>query len=210
MFLDRSLNIALLISTLFHAAIFLPLPQLRNTLIKENLPALKITYLPPEPKETFPVKVINKSKPVTVVRHSDTSFKPGEKPQEKVPSDPQPAIQEAKHQDIKIPIPPELPKEKEALYLDYYQSIREKIRKFVLDNYPRYIACGEVCLYFILTSDGKLREISVVEQRSSQNYLLKEIAKRSVLQASPFLAFPEGLTQAQLSFNVVISFELEN
>jgi len=49
----------------------------------------------------------------------------------------------------------------------------------------------------------------VVEERSTPNRLLKEIAKKSLRRASLFASFPEGLGQAQLSFNVIISFELE-
>lgn len=200
MFLDKSLNIALLISTLFHAAVFLPLPHLKNPPPKKSLPTLNVSYL--APKEISPRKPSKRDKPSTVVKYKVKKANALVKQKVNTPK--------LTSRDVKIEIPPELPKEKEALYLDYYQSIRARIRKFVVNNYPRYIACGEVCLYFVLSSDGKLKEIKVVKERANQNRQLKEVAKISLLQASPFLPFPKGLIQPQLSFNVVISFELEN
>ncbi|MBU3933405.1 MAG: energy transducer TonB [Candidatus Omnitrophica bacterium] len=202
MLLDKPLRIALLVSTIFHTAIFLPLPCFSNFPIQKSRPALKITYL--APKKVSCAKTPVKEKPAGEIlqqakrKNVSVEFKADER-----------AKQKSKFVE-KIEIPPQLPKEKEALYLDYYQSIREKIRRFVLESYPRFIACGEVCLYFVLLPDGKLKEIKVVEGSSSHNQLLKEIARISVREAAPFSPFPEDLNQAQLSFNVIISFELEN
>ena len=202
MIFDKSLSIALLISMIFHALLFLPLMYFKNAPFKKRLPSLRITYL--VPKKVLAKKVSLKKRPVARPK-TDSSYKAENKPIKKIVSAPKPASE-----DIKIEIPPELPKEKEALYLNYYQTIRERIRNFVLENYPRFIACGEVCLYFVLLSDGSLKEIKVVEERSSQNRLLKDVAKKSVSQAAPFSSFPKDLSQAQLSFNVIISFELEH
>lgn len=205
MMVDKSLSIALLISMIFHALLFLPLMYFKSAPFKKRLPSLRITYLVPK---KVPAKKVSlkKRKEVPVARpETDSSYKAENKPIKKIVSAPKPASE-----DIKIEIPPELPKEKEALYLNYYQTIRERIRNFVLENYPRFIACGEVCLYFVLLSDGSLKEIKVVEERSSQNRLLKDVAEKSVSQAAPFSSFPKDLSQAQLSFNVIISFELEN
>ena len=201
--MDKSLTVALLISAIFHLAIILPLPYFNRSLVKKSPYAIKITYLAAE--EIALKDVRRKAKPLAAIQHKAPK-KEDLKPK---PLDDLTHFAKPTPEHLAIEIPPELPKEKEALYLNYYQSIREKIRKIVLNNYPRYIACGEVCLYFVLTSNGELKEIRVVEERSSQNRLLKEIAERSVYQASPFLAFPNDLNQPQLSFNVIISFELE-
>jgi len=215
MFLDKSLKIALLISTLFHVTVFLPLPYFKDSPHKETSPALKITYLMPEKasvkkvalakKPTAKVEQPASPKTASWQRRETNIIKTQDKLVKKILNAPKPV-----KQDLKIEIPPELPKEKEALYLDYYQSIREKIRKFVLENYPSYIACGEVCLYFILSSDGQLKQIKILPERSSPNRALKEVANKSIHQAAPFLPFPKELNQPQLSFNVIISFELEN
>lgn len=217
MLLDKTLCITLLISLVFHLTIFLPLPFFRCHSIKQPLPPLKITYLAPKvtPVETIQAKErpilktesqkqIEKETVATQLK-TDKSLNIKKEPLEELVKLPQ-----LKAKQAKIVIPPELPKEKEALYLNYYQTIRKKIRRLVVQNYPRFIACGEVCLYFVLLSNGELKEIKIVEERSCQNQLLKEIAKRSIQQASPFSAFPKDLNQAHLSFNVIISFETEN
>jgi TonB family protein len=217
---DKSLTIALLISLFFHVTIFLPFPHLRKSKIKKELPALKITYPIPKKnvsqkadiKQKIETKVIKQEKikitkaktkinnqdKVKIVKINDKL----EKEIVKVPP--------AGSAETKIKIPPDLPEEQEQLYLSYYQSIREKIRKFVEKNYPRFIARGEVHLYFVLLSNGNIKEIKIVQEKSSRNRLLKNIAKRSIQQATPFSHFPEELRQSQLSFNVIISFELED
>ncbi len=217
MSLDKSLSISLLISTIVHTAIFLPLPYFKTSVEEKELTVLKISYLPPvkvslkkadlELKE----KVITKDIEQLSKKDLSAKFKTdeGSRPKDELVKKTVSAAEPKSFQE-KIEIPPELPKEKEELYINYYQSIREKIRRFVVKNYPRFIDCGEVCLYFVLSSNGRLKESDIVEQRSTQNHLLKEIAKKSLRQASPFLAFPKGLSPSQLSFNVIISFELEN
>lgn len=214
--LGNSLAIPLLISMIVHTVIFLPLPYFKTPFDKKDLPVLKITYLPPVKvslKEThlqLKKKPITKDmqqaseKDVTAKFKMDKGYKPKDESVKKTVGVPEPKSS----QGSQIEIPPELPKGKEELYINYYQSIREKIRRFVVKNYPRFIDCGEVCLYFVLSSNGRLKEIDIVEERSTQNHLLKEIAKKSLRQASPFLSFPKGLSSSQLSFNVIISFEL--
>lgn len=213
MFLDKSLSIAFLISTILHVTVLLPLPNFKNSSLKKTQPSFRVTYLVPEEIPSRKTRV--KERPLATAMYEigkknaaelkiDSGSKTKENPVKKVVNLPKPAIEHPK-----IEIPPELPKEKEALYLDYYQSIRQRIRRLVVENYPRYIACGEVCLYFVLLSNGRLKEINVVEERSSHSRLLKEVSERSVRQASPFSPFPEDLNQKQLSFNVIISFELE-
>ena len=224
MFLDKTLRITLLISVLFHATTFLPLAHFKNLSVQKKVPALEVTYL--APRKISSKEPSAKNKPRRLVKQTnkkDAAMKPQVKTaralkgqdrllkrKEDKPLKSRLAPLKPTSQYAKIEIPPELPKEKEALYLSYYQSIRQKIRTFVVENYPRFIACGEVCLYFILSSNGRLKEINVVEERSNPNRLLREIAEKSLRDASPFSPFPKDLEQPQLSFNVIISFELEN
>lgn len=93
-------------------------------------------------------------------------------------------------------------------YISYYEVVREKIRRAAYFNY-RHEEIGEVYLSFMVASDGSLKEIQLVEDRSSANDFLREIALRSVKDSAPFPVFPPGLDHPQLSFNVVISFEIE-
>lgn len=93
-------------------------------------------------------------------------------------------------------------------YISYYQIVREKIRRAAYQNYAR-IETGQVYLSFIISNDGYLKEIRLSEEKSSSSSYLREIALRSIKEASPFPNFPKELDYPQLSFNVVISFEIE-
>jgi TonB family protein len=109
----------------------------------------------------------------------------------------------------KITLPPvDLDKINNHSYISYYQIVREKIRRAAYQNYTR-TETGEVYLSFIVSNDGYIREVRLIEEKSSSNQYLQEIASRSIKDASPFPDFPKELDYPQLSFNVVISFEVE-
>lgn len=109
-----------------------------------------------------------------------------------------------------IPYPENIKSSKDkSLYLDYYQGIREKIRSAASSSYYNYSQTGDVCLSFILNSDGTLKNIEICESGTNSTNTLKKIALNSVQEAAPFPSFPKGLNQKQLSFNVIISFERE-
>lgn len=93
-------------------------------------------------------------------------------------------------------------------YISYYQIVREKIRRAAYRNYGRN-ETGEVYLVFIISNDGFLKQSRLVEEKSSGGAYLKDIALASINAASPFPNFPKELDYEELSFNVVISFELE-
>jgi TonB family protein len=109
----------------------------------------------------------------------------------------------------KISLPPlDMDKINNASYISYYQIVREKIRRAAYQNYTR-TETGEVYLSFIISTEGYLREVRLVEEKSSFSPYLREIALRSIKEASPFPDFPKELDYPQLTFNVVISFEIE-
>jgi TonB family protein len=109
----------------------------------------------------------------------------------------------------RISLPPvETEKIKNPSYINYYQLVREKIRRAAYQNYTR-TDIGEVYVSFIVSGDGSLKDMRLVEEKSSSNKYLKETALRSVRSASPFPAFPKELDYPQLSFNIAISFEIE-
>ncbi len=95
-----------------------------------------------------------------------------------------------------------------SLFLDYYREIREKIRKYAILNYPANFVEGEVYLTFTIDSAGSLKELSIVDFKSTEEFSLREAGLRSVKEASPFPSFPEGLTKKNLTFHIIISFEL--
>ncbi len=93
-------------------------------------------------------------------------------------------------------------------YISYYQIVREKIRRSAYQNYT-HNQTGEVYISFIISNDGLIKGARLVEERSSANEYLKSTALRSVNDAAPFPNFPKELDYPQLSFNIVISFEIE-
>lgn len=109
----------------------------------------------------------------------------------------------------KITLPPvNIDKINNPSYISYYQIVREKIRRAAYQNYTR-TETGEVYLSFIVSFDGYLREVRMVEEKSSSSAYLRDIAARSVKDAAPYPSFPKELDYPQLSFNVIISFEIE-
>ncbi len=94
------------------------------------------------------------------------------------------------------------------LYQNYYQAVRSVIKKRAYANYSK-TDTGEVYLTFVLLSDGRLKQLQVIDERTSANDFLKDISLRSIKESSPFPAFPGDLNYPELSFNVVISYEVE-
>jgi outer membrane biosynthesis protein TonB len=94
-------------------------------------------------------------------------------------------------------------------YVTYHEQVREKIRNrayFYVDD-PRF-ETGEVYLTFILGSDGVLREVKIIEDRTGANNYLRNVGLRSIRESSPFPPFPRDLNYPELTYNVVISFEM--
>lgn len=94
-------------------------------------------------------------------------------------------------------------------YVTYHEQVREKIRNrayFYVDD-PRF-ETGEVYLTFVLGSDGGLKQVKVLEDRTRANPYLRSVGLRSIRESSPFPPFPKDLNYPELTFNVVISFEM--
>ncbi len=93
-------------------------------------------------------------------------------------------------------------------YISYYQTVREKIRRCAYQNYNRN-EIGEVYISFIISNDGYIKSVRLINEKTTGNDYLKDTALRSVKDASPFHNFPKELDYPQLSFNIIISFEIE-
>lgn len=94
------------------------------------------------------------------------------------------------------------------VYISYYQIVREKIKRAAYSNYTS-TEVGEVTVSFVVSDNGYLKDMRMVEEKSSASPYLREIAIRSIKDASPFPAFPRELDYLQLSFNLAITFEIE-
>jgi len=92
-------------------------------------------------------------------------------------------------------------------YANYYSLVRGRIRQRAYFNYSEYYA-GEVYLTFILTSDGTLKELKIIEERTTGGQYLRTIGLKSIKEADPFPPFPKDLRYPELTFNVVISFQV--
>ncbi|MFH0762754.1 MAG: hypothetical protein V1925_02565 [Candidatus Omnitrophota bacterium] len=93
-------------------------------------------------------------------------------------------------------------------YINYYQIVREKIKRAAFRNYNgREI--GQVTLSFIISNEGSLQKIFLMEEDSSGSLYLREIAVNSVNSASPFPRFPKELDYSCLLFRLPIEFETE-
>jgi protein TonB len=92
-------------------------------------------------------------------------------------------------------------------YANYYSLVRGRIKQRAYFNYSEYYA-GEVYLTFILTSEGSLKEVQIIEEKSTGGQYLRTIGLKSIKEATPFPPFPKELNYPELTFNVVISFQV--
>jgi len=97
-------------------------------------------------------------------------------------------------------------KEAKNDYINYYQLIREKVRREVKDRYTSYNKEGEVALNFVLNSNGTLFSHSVDTTKSTGDADLVRMASASLVSAAPFRPFPKSLTAKTMSFSLVIEF----
>jgi len=220
---DRVFLTALIISLGVHAAIFVHssglkifnLPKKEKKIELSYVKALKET-LKPKPEKNMlqkPRDEFLKIPPRITVEKRLPPQSSSEKKElaAKMPDFQKPVL--AKPDIIavkkKITLPPvDMNKINNPSYISYYQIIREKIRRAAYQYYSRTEE-GEAFLSFMVSSDGALNEVRYIEERSTKNPFLKEIALKSVNEAAPFPVFPKELAFPQLSFNVIISFEIE-
>ncbi len=94
-------------------------------------------------------------------------------------------------------------------YLSYTQTIRQRIKQrayYYADN-PDF-ASGEVYLTFVLSSSGALTAVKIIPEKTRSNAYVQNIGLRSIEESAPFPPFPADLAFPELTFNVIISFEL--
>lgn len=221
---NKAFQIALFISLIAHGAVLLQNPQ-QYTPRADNKQRLEVSYIKnqPEGKITqknssptrepllkLPPKITAKITPVPFIDRNEI-FKNNKSAVSLGPSFTKPTLIRPEIPGIKkkVTLPPvDISKSNNPSYLSYYQIVREKIRRCAYQNYMRQ-ETGEVYISFIVSSAGPLKELKLTEEKSSPNPYLREIALRSVKDASPFPNFPKELDYPNLSFNVVISFEIE-
>jgi len=223
---DKVFQIAIAISLVLHGAILLGNPDFNIFTSRQKEEVVEVSYIkeakkPPEERKRsvsrmqpflkLPPKITaDKRNPPPFMEKQDTPGRSSAgnlpKPTFNKPEFAKPDIIAVKK---KITLPTVgLDKINNPSYISYYQIVREKIRRAAYQNYTR-TETGEVYISFIISNDGYLKETLISEERSSSSTYLREIALRSVKDASPFPRFPKELDYPQLSFNIVISFEIE-
>ncbi len=99
-----------------------------------------------------------------------------------------------------------LSKEEEA-YANYYEVLREKIRRELDRTFKRFLREGEVGVSFIISAAGELARVWM--KSSSGDKALDELALNSVARAAPFYPLPNWIDEKDACFNVIISFEVK-
>lgn len=228
MFSSKAFQIAFLVSLIAHGVILLQNPNFNSFPINKKEEKLEVNYIKEPQKRLEQTKApLRKSEPflklptkITAEKrlpppfldiNKENIFKQNRENSLPTPTFTKPAFVKPDIIAIKkkITLPPiGVDKIKNPSYISYYQLVREKIRRAAYQNYTR-ADVGEVYLSFIISSDGILKEVRLIEEKSSPSKYLKECALASIKDASPFPDFPKTLDYPQLSFNVVISFEIE-
>ncbi len=210
----RLLQIALLISLSVHAAVIfnsrvLPFIKPPEADKKTRVSYIKLKNPPKEEPSPKKVKPIKATPPPFIELENIRMESDAARPRSVQFPKPELIKQNINAVRKKITLPPvDMAKIDNPSYVSYYQIVREKIRRSAYQNYTRS-ETGEVYVTFVISSDGDLRNARLVEEKSSANSYLKSIALSSVKSASPFPSFPKELNYPELSFNVVISFEIE-
>ena len=223
MHFDNSVKIAFIISIVCHAFIFFIWPAINILLPKRPAKTFEITYYRIKYYKTVlenqklqAKKTIQEKPPEAMQAQKEKLLLAAQKKREhlkntqvktegpaKAAANPQPVS--SQKDSVIPPLPAGI--EKIPSYLDYVQSVREKIKRVANSKYRQRYSSGEVLLNFVLLSDGSLSVIKIIDERSCSNEYLKKIAQESIESASPFKPFPQDLEFRQLSFSVIISFE---
>ncbi|MEK7868588.1 MAG: energy transducer TonB [Candidatus Omnitrophota bacterium] len=234
MYENKSLQLAVLISIFLHFTIFLSAPYMGVLHEKQPLNPIKVAYFK---IEEHPEKLIDEKPEKLVVQKQESPYHQALPPmlpealpevrKEDIINPPhvkkeEPTVETVgsgsdsraviggKGKKFETVVNDEKDSGKKATYIGYYRLVREKIRYYADKNYIKEgsVSEGEVFLSFVVTSKGELLHIMIIDRRSADDSLLRNIAIDSVKDASPFPAFPQGMNQYQITFNVVISFEL--
>ena len=225
---DKYLRVALLISVIVHLGLIIPLRQFNSSekSFKNKIKRLELIYsqlrkksfletkLPGEEKitpKTEPVKTEKLRGLPTCIskRHSLRPIvKPIFEPEAEKEIEKHPVKKETTDKNEKIAEFKDLDAQEIPFFLDYYQTIREKIHQQTIypDLARRNLTEGTTSLSFIVADNGELKKVRI--KKSSGNKLLDRTAVWFIKRASPFSPFPEGLKQRQLKLSLQISYKL--
>lgn len=204
---EKRFQISLVISFFIHSLVLFRLAFFQSFIQSKTITPLEVTYHHKlEREEEIEDKTISKSSlkfPPSFIDKSIFDIK-RDQIQKELFGSPEKISFEKK---IILPEIPS-PSMNSPVYLNYYQKVREKIRACAYRNFIKPEQ-GEIYLSFTIASNGELKRLFIIEEKSSQSIYLKNIALKSIRDASPFPLFPKDLEFSELSFNVIISFKVE-
>lgn len=94
-------------------------------------------------------------------------------------------------------------------YQDYYYEIGRRIKRTAQDiTKPFRDEKGQVSISFILTAEGQLVRSQIDPFETFASEFLQRIALKTLDRASPFPPFPEELSDQQMTFNLILDFDL--
>jgi len=217
---NRFFKYTLFFSLLVHVLVIAQFPRSKALGNHKPLKSIEITYRKPISKVKPEEKPVPKQQPrreelkqtARVLSGKASSLDPLVKDVTKVFKDigaarKQPAkiMQSAVKRRITLP-PVKAEKITNPIYLNYYQIVRQKIKERAYANYST-LDTGNVYLTFIIDARGILKQINMIDEKTSAAQHLKDVSLKSIKESDPFPPFPVDLKYPELSFNIVISFE---
>ncbi len=231
---DNKLLIALIFSVAIHVLLLFNWPFYRHLFTGKMRPAdIEVTYLKARelPVARQPEGFSRRSEPlpelsppqklISIV--SPKAAAPTKKAEAEIPKKeaaaPAPEKKAATEQSSKIVIKqPLMPKIETTASVDasvvagglrlippsYSQVVRDRI----IDNIDTRRTGGEGDVYvrFIITSSGALKEVNVINEKSSEDGVLRAAAFQAVKDSAPFPIFPEKVNLPEVAFTCQISF----
>ncbi|MDD5737428.1 MAG: TonB family protein [Candidatus Omnitrophica bacterium] len=226
---DKTFKTTLLFSAVLHIFLLFNWPFYRHIFTDRKKPGnIEITYLKPEvirekpeqapkrsvpqPEVSKPAKLVEAAKPEEKAK-AEAAKKEAVKAKPAAPEGIAPVQKEPSRAKvvIKQPVVPRIQAtasvDMQGLRLmptSYSQTVRNKIISR-LDTMKSGVE-GEVYVRFIVTSDGGLKDIRIVDEKSSTNGFLRSAAFAAVRDAAPFAEFPAGVNLPEIAFTCEISF----
>jgi len=232
---DNKLLIALAFSAVIHILLLCNWPIYRHFFTERMRPGdIEVTYLKPGgqqvikqqeapsrrseslPELSSPQKLVSSELPRAVPEAKKSEAEaPRKEPLASPPPKKNPAAEQASRIVVKQPLMPKIETtasvdasvEAGGLNLippSYSQVVRDRI----IDNIDTRRTGGEGDVYvrFVIDSSGALKEIGIIDEKSSGDGVLRAAAFQAVKDSAPFPVFPEKVRLQEVVFTCQISF----
>lgn len=229
---DRTFKTALLFSAVLHMVMLFNWPFYRHLFTERKSPGdIEVTYLKlkeqplpkasevsvrrsqSQPEISQPEKLMTedtpKAKPgkAEAAKKEPVSVQANKEPAKAGKSSPEEASKIVIKQPISSYIEATASVDVQGLRLvppSYSQIVRNRI----IDNLETMKSGveGDVYVRFVISSDGRLKEMNIIDEKSSDSGFLRSAAFEAVKAAAPFPAFPATVNIPEIVFTCEISF----